>query len=82
MTTSLSRRLNIVFLKFEIISFFIIMLFSRLYVRLGILLKCGNHLHNRIISLRGEACERKTSLAPPFLIEVPVPSQENERSYT
>jgi hypothetical protein len=45
------------------------------------LLKCGNHLHNRIISLRGEVCERKTSLIPPFLIEVPVPSQENERSY-
>ena len=55
------------------------MLFSRLYVRLGILLKCGNHLHKRIISLRGEACERKTSLIPPFLIEVPVPSRENER---
>ena len=57
------------------------MLFSRLYVRLGILLKCGNHLHNRIISLRGGVCECKTSLTPPFLIEVPVPSQENERSY-
>ena len=57
------------------------MLDSRLYMRLGILLKCGNHLHNCIISLRGEVCERKTSLSPPFLIEVPVPSQENERSY-
>ena len=57
------------------------MLFSRLYVKLGILIKCGNHLHNRIISLRGEVFERKTSLAPSFLIDVPVPSQENERSY-
>ena len=54
------------------------MLFSRLYVRLGILLKCGNDLPNRITSLRREACERKTSLAPPFLIEVP--SQENGRA--
>jgi hypothetical protein len=78
MTTSVSRRLNIVSLMFEIISFFIIMLFSRLYVRLGILLKYGNDLHNRITSLRREACERKTRLAPPFLIEVP--SQENERA--
>ena len=66
---------------FEITWFFIIMLFSRLYVMLGILLKCGNHLHNRTISLRGGACKRKISLTPPFLIEVPVPSQENERSY-
>jgi hypothetical protein len=57
------------------------MLFSRLYVKLGILIKCGNHLHNRIISLRGEVFERKTSLTPSFLIDVPVPSQENERSY-
>ena len=45
------------------------------------LLKCGNHLHNCILLLRGEVCECKTSLTPPFLIEVPVPSQENERSY-
>jgi hypothetical protein len=33
--------------------FFIITLFVRLYVRVGILLSCGKHLHDRILSLRG-----------------------------
>jgi len=34
-------------------------------------------LHDRIISLRGEAWAYKTSLTPPPFIEVPVPSLEN-----
>ena len=38
------------------------------------------HLNDHIISLRGEVCAHKTSLTPPLLIEVPVPSQEGERS--
>jgi len=41
---------------FKIIAFFIIALFAQLYVRVGILLKCGKHLHGRIISLKGEVC--------------------------
>jgi hypothetical protein len=40
---------------------------------------CGMHLHGRIISLRGEVWSHKNS-TPPLFIEVPVPSQESERS--
>jgi hypothetical protein len=36
---------------FNIIMFFIITLFAWIYARVSILLKCGNHLYNRIISL-------------------------------
>ena len=50
-TTSVSRRLKILFIMFKIIVFFVITLFSRLYVRVGILLTCGKHLHDCIISL-------------------------------
>jgi len=51
MTTSMSRRLNIhvVCIMLKIIAFFIITLFVR-YVRVGILLTCGKHLHDSIIS--------------------------------
>ena len=37
-------------------------------------------MHDRIISHRGKVWVRKTSLTPPLIIEVPVPSQESERS--
>jgi len=30
--------------------------------------------------IRGEVCDRKTSLTPPLFIEVPLPSLKNERS--
>ena len=41
--------------KLNIIVFFIITLFSRLYVyRVAILLTFGKHLHHGIVSLRGE----------------------------
>jgi hypothetical protein len=32
----------------------------------------GKHLHDRIISLRGEVWAHKTSLTPPLFIEVSV----------
>jgi hypothetical protein len=48
--------------------------------RLAEKLECGKHLHDRIISLKGEVCANKTSLTPPLCIEVSVPSQECERS--
>jgi len=54
MTTSVSLGLNILCVAFTIIAFYIITLFALLYVRVGILLKCGKYLHDRIISLRGE----------------------------
>ena len=50
-----------------------------LYVRVGILLPCGKHLFDRIISLRGEVWAHNTSLTPPLLFKVPVPSQDSGR---
>jgi len=49
-----------------------------LYARVGILLTRGKHLHDRIISLKGEVWAHKTSLAPLF-IEVPSPNKKSER---
>jgi hypothetical protein len=49
-------------------------------VRVGILLTCGKHLHGRIKSLWGEAWAHKTSLVPPHFIQMPVSSQDSERS--
>ena len=37
------------------------MQFTSLYVQVSILLVCGNHLHERIVSLIGEAWALKTS---------------------
>jgi hypothetical protein len=51
-----------------------------LYVRIDLLLTCRKHLHNHITSLRGEVWAHKASLTLPLFIEVPVPSQESERS--
>jgi len=42
------------------------------YVRVGILSTCGKHLHDRIVSPRGEIWAHKTSLTLPLLIKVPV----------
>ena len=52
---------------------------ARLYVKVGILLTCGKYLHDPIISLRGDGWTHKTSLSPPFFIEVFVPSKEIEQ---
>ena len=46
----------------------------------GILFTCEKHLHDYIISLRGKVWAHKTSLTQPLYIEVPVSSQESERS--
>jgi hypothetical protein len=62
------------------IAFFIITLFARLYVTVGIILTCRKQLRDHIISLRVEISANKTSLILPLLIEVPVPSQESEQS--
>ena len=60
--------------------YFIITLFARLYARVGILLTCGNHLHEHITSLREELWAHKTSLFLSLFIEVSVPNQENDWS--
>jgi len=62
------------------VSPYYLLLFAQLYARVGILLTSGKHLHDRIISQRGEFWSHKTSLTLPLFIEVPVPSQESERS--
>ena len=49
---------------------------TRMYVKFGILLT-SKPLHDRIISLRGDAWVHQTDLQPPPFIEVSVPSQEN-----
>lgn len=54
--------------------------FAWLYVRVGNLVTCGKHVHDGIISLRGEVLAHMTSLIPPLFIEVMVPSNESERS--
>jgi len=53
-----------------------IKLFTRLYVRVGILLTCEKYLKEPIIPLRGEVWALKTSFTSILFIEVPVPSQE------
>ena len=60
---------------FHIIAFFIRVL-SRLYVRVGILLICGIHLHDVISLLRREVRAHNTCLIPPLVIEVSAPSLE------
>ena len=64
---------------FKIIAFFIIKLTTQLYVRVGILHTCGKHVHGRIMSLRGGLAHKTTLTLPPFVIEVPVPSEKKER---
>jgi hypothetical protein len=51
-------------------------------IRVCILFTCGKHLYDGIISLRVEVWAHETSFTPPLFIEVPVLSQEIERSYT
>jgi len=44
-----------------------------------ILLTCGKHLHDHIISLTGKVLVLKTLLIQPLYIERPVQSQQSER---
>jgi hypothetical protein len=60
---------------FKIIAFFIITLFAR--IMWGLV--CGKHLHDCITSL-SRSLGHEISLTPPVYIQVPVSSQESERS--
>jgi len=52
-----------------------------MYVRVGILLTRGKYLHDRIISIKWNVCDHKTSLTPSlFFIEVLVAILESEWS--
>ena len=55
-------------------------LLIQLFVRVGILFTHGKHSQDCIMSLRGETRIYKTRLFPLLFIEVPVASQESERS--
>ena len=50
------------------------------YIEILNSITCGKHLHDPIISLRGEVWAHKTTLVCSLFIEVPVLSQESERS--
>lgn len=64
----------------KIISFFIITLFTWLYVPVGILLVCLKHLRDRTISQRGDGWAHKTNFTQRlfFYIKVHVPSQVSD----
>ena len=62
----------------KLIALIIITLFAQLCGRVGILNTCGKHDH--IISIRGDAWVHQSSLTRPLSNEVPVPSEESERS--
>ena len=68
MTISVSRRLYILCIMFKPTAFFIITPFSLLYMKIGIFLKCGNYLHDRIISVRVEAWPIKRVYFQHFLL--------------
>jgi hypothetical protein len=68
MKTSVLSRLNILCVMFKIITLFTVIMFARLYVRIAILLTCGNNLHDRIILLRGKIGPTN-SLTPPRLLK-------------
>ena len=55
-------------------------LLIQLYLRVGILLACRTHVHEFIISLKGEVWAQKTSWILSHFIKVTVPKQESERA--
>ena len=59
---------------------YIITFFSRLYVRISILLTFRKHLHDHIVSLRRKVGAIITRLTLQRFIEVPLPSEESDRS--
>jgi hypothetical protein len=57
-------------------------LFALLYVGVGILLACWRHVRGCIVSMGGMVWTHNTSLAPPLIFEVNVPSLErNDRVF-
>jgi hypothetical protein len=80
MTISVITKIKYIIYNDQDYAFFIITLFARLYIRIVILRICGKHLNDRIISLRGDVWANKSSLIPPYFIEVPVQYQDSERS--
>ena len=67
--TSLTRRLNIIFIMFNIIVLFIITMFARFYVRVGILLTWRKHFYDRIVSQRVDVWANTTNLSHHFIFK-------------
>jgi hypothetical protein len=67
---------------FRIIRLFRITLFPRLFVRVDISPARGNHLHDRITTLKWEVLVQCTSLPPANCIVVPIPCQECKSACT
>ena len=61
--------LCILCILFKIKAYFVITLFARWYVRVGIVLGYAKFFNYRIISLRGELYADKTGLAKPFSLK-------------
>jgi hypothetical protein len=57
---------------FKTMAFFIIKVFVRLCLNVGILLTWEKHLHDWIISPRGEIWAQTSSFTPPLVNEVTV----------
>ena len=73
-----TRLHNIISVMFKIRAIFITTQFTRIYVRVGILLTRGKHLHDLIVLVMGEVLVHSTSLIPTYFIEVPVAIKENQ----
>jgi hypothetical protein len=71
MATSVSRRLKTLYIKVSTRCSF--KNAARQYVRVGILLICGQHFDDFIFSLIGDVRAHKTNLTQPYLIAVHVP---------
>jgi hypothetical protein len=75
---AVSRRWLYWWVIFNDTSLFVMKLFVRSCARVGILLACGKHVHDRIISLKSQIWAHKTSLTSSLFIKVSVPSQKHE----
>ena len=62
---------------FNMVAFFMMMLFARLYMRVGMLVACRKHFHDRIFPLKRDIWAHKASLISSLLVEVPVPWQNS-----
>ena len=77
--TAVSRRWLYWWVIFNDTSLFVMKLFVRSCAKVGILLACGKHVHDRIISLKSQIWAHKTNLSSSLFIKVRVPSQKDEQ---
>ena len=76
----MSQRLNILYITLKMLAVFILTLAPPpppLYIRVGILLTCGKHLHDRAISQIGEDWSHETNLTKPLVYYCACTKTEN-----